>query len=334
MWAYIIGHWRGEHSLARSYWINGVLLGIPFNLVSSVLEAVPPPKMDLVPYTLITAIDLILVIAWTAWFAIGTWRSASSHVRSTGRRFWARTAQVVITFNLLLLPVLIYASGVSIWNLGLAALGQDGFTPATLSIDESGVLVLEGHLMFETPAMFERLLDQNEAVTMVQLESLGGYLEPAKMMAEMIEARGLDTYTSIECASACTDLFIAGQTRYVDFDAVLGFHRASVGGIPDTVLWALDTDFTHFFLDQGVPQSFLDQANAVPSSEIWVPTLLELVEANIVTHIYDYQEDVAYTAGEFCAAYDCTNLPDGPDGGEEAETGPADAADPALADAP
>lgn len=329
MWAYVIGHWRGEHSLARSYWVNGVLLGLPFNAMSSVLEIMPPPKMDLALYTFLTIIDLVLIMAWVAWFAIGTWRSASSHVRFTGRRFWARVAQFLVVLNLLFMPLAIYGGGVSIWNLGLAVLGRDGFTPATLRIDENGVLVLEGHLMFETPAAFEQVLADNGAITMVQLESLGGYLEPAKMMAEMIEERGLETYTSIECASACTDLFIAGRTRYLDFDGVLGFHSVSVGGIPDVVISALDTDFTHFFLDQGVPQSFLDKANAVPSSEIWVPTLLELVEANIVTHIYDYEEDATYTASEFCAAYDCAVLPYGADSEEEAETGPADAADPA-----
>lgn len=318
MLAYIRSHWRGEQSLARSYWINGVALGIPFKILERAVEGFYPPRTELAPYISLVSIYYVLVLCWIIWFAVGLWRSATAHISSTRRQFWARFAQLIVVFNLLFVPLIIYGGGLTIWNLGLAALGKDGLVAAELSITESGYLLVDGHITFDTAGQFEKLLSENEGVKIVQLESGGGYLEPARIMAEMIKARELNTYTSVECSSACTDLFIAGDTRYADFDTILGFHQPGLEGLPDSAVAVLRADINSFFLERGVPKSFLDRVNSVPSSQIWVPTLKELVEANIITQIYDYNEDVTHLAADYCAAHDCTKLPPAENISEEA----------------
>jgi hypothetical protein len=309
MRAYIGSHWRGEQSLGQSYWVNGVVLGIPFNIFSTILENVEPSEIGVTPYTLLAIAYFVPIIPWGVWFAVGTLRSASAHIRRTGRRGWAYAAKFIAVANLVLLPFIVYVSGVMVWNLGLAALGKDEMIPATLHINDSGNLVVEGHIVFETPNAFEQLLSENPETDMIQLESRGGYSGPALRMAALIQEKGLDTYTSYECASACTFLYIAGESRFLDFDGVLGFHQSSLDGVPDNALAALESAPDNIFLERDVPQSFLDKIQEVPSEDIWEPTLLELVKANIVTHVYDYNSKVTYTAAEYCQQGDCTGPP-------------------------
>lgn len=314
MRAYIISHWRGEHSLERSYWMNGAVIGIPFNILSTILEKLEPSQVGIVPYTLLSIAYFIPVIPWGIWFAVGTLRSASAHIRKTGRRFWANVARFIAILNFIFMPFVVYASGIVVWNLGLAALGKDDLLPAEFHINENGLLVMEGHIVFETPEAFEKILEENPETQIIQLESLGGYIEPARRIAKLIKGRGLDTYTSTECASACTFLYIAGGSRYLDFDGALGFHQSGLEGVPDSAVAAMELEPEELFLDRNVPRSFLDKVQTVSSDDIWVPSLLELVEANIVTHVYDYNEKITYGAADYCAEKDCTGpVPADPD---------------------
>jgi hypothetical protein len=102
--SYFARHWRGELSLPKSYWINGVLLfGFGCNLV--LLVAVMVTAMMCLraenPGLAVLAIvvELALNIAAYIWALVGTWRSATKY---QGPRFWSILARVAISLGVVI----------------------------------------------------------------------------------------------------------------------------------------------------------------------------------------------------------------------------------------
>ncbi len=95
-------HWRGELPLARSYWINGVLIfGVASNFVVAAAAAATvaafrrQPEIG-VPIILVL---LILQLAIYVWALVGTWRSAG---RYCGPRVWAILARIGMCLGVLI----------------------------------------------------------------------------------------------------------------------------------------------------------------------------------------------------------------------------------------
>jgi hypothetical protein len=66
----------------------------------------------------------------------------------------------------------------------------------------------------------------------VELDSGGGSLDDGFRMARLAHAKGLPTYVSNECDSACAFIFLASRKRYVAHGAKIGVH--SVGNVHGT----------------------------------------------------------------------------------------------------
>jgi len=95
-------HWRGDYSLARSYWVNGVVIfhiGINMLLLVllSIALAVFRGKVALV---LIVGLgEVALLCAAYVWALVGIWRSAR---KSQGSRIWSILARVAIILGVLI----------------------------------------------------------------------------------------------------------------------------------------------------------------------------------------------------------------------------------------
>src|ERR1039458_9104775 len=98
---YLLRHWRGECSLAVSYWINGWLAVVPIAAVALLVGVAL--KEGRQPWLYLTGLLLIwsLVILSVVWQSVGTWRSAARAKRLRGRRFWPVVAQVMTVVGLL-----------------------------------------------------------------------------------------------------------------------------------------------------------------------------------------------------------------------------------------
>ncbi|KVD83371.1 hypothetical protein WS62_01610 [Burkholderia sp. ABCPW 14] len=102
---WIVRHWRGDYSLSVSFWLNPLPLsalrtiGSHF-LISRAFSALAQGPggdslahaMAAIPTAVFADAALSLLNIW--WIA-GVWRAAARHIDHTGRRFWARAAQVV-----------------------------------------------------------------------------------------------------------------------------------------------------------------------------------------------------------------------------------------------
>lgn len=99
-------------------------------------------------------------------------------------------------------------------------------TMLVLSPDKKALLI--SGAIDEIPGpktMVQLVKEMPNTVEVVQLESLGGRLDIALEIAQEIKRRGINTYASIECHSACTFIFMAGKKRITYLTSYFVFHR-------------------------------------------------------------------------------------------------------------
>jgi hypothetical protein len=121
-------------------------------------------------------------------------------------------------------------------------------------------------------------------VRLVHLDSIGGRLGEGEKLFRLIRARGLSTYVSSKCMSACTLAFAGGRQRFLRKGASLGFHRGAFAGLKETNFDSVQADV---FRLAGFADSFIRRALATPNSDIWEPSADVLLAAKVATSVTD-----------------------------------------------
>ncbi|AJX34293.1 hypothetical protein [Burkholderia oklahomensis] len=106
---WIVRHWRGDYSLAVSFWLNQAPIYALRMICSEVLlnrafsaldQAQAPGDNEAIAHALASIPVAVFADAALSllniWWIVGVWRAAARHIDRTGRRFWARAAQVVM----------------------------------------------------------------------------------------------------------------------------------------------------------------------------------------------------------------------------------------------
>ena len=76
---YWLRHWRGQLPLARSYWVNGVLVNIATVAGQAfILGLAQSRQLRLVAWAFV--IFVVLAVGLRIWSFVGIWRSAGRHV--------------------------------------------------------------------------------------------------------------------------------------------------------------------------------------------------------------------------------------------------------------
>jgi hypothetical protein len=279
---YLLRHWRGECSLAVSYWINGWLAVIPIVLAGVLVGVAFRESRQ--PWLYLTGLLLIwgVVVLTVIWQSVGTWRSATRAMRLSGRRFWPIAAQVMTVLGLLgnvnllrvrAAPAIIDAAA---YVQGDPRLGIHG-----VRILRGGAEIeITGPLTWGLAQQLQAALAQAPAAHVVHLDSVGGRVGVALNIAGLIAARHLDTYVEHICASACTLAFLAGRQRWIGPRGRLGFHSGTVAG---SVNRLAEAGFRRWYERDGLPTDFLDHVFRTPPSELWFPSHDELTSAHVVT---------------------------------------------------
>lgn len=281
--SYLARHWRGELSLARSFWVNGTLV----SLIYSALFLLPADTyITYSPKLVAAALTALLLgsIPLTIWQSVGAWRSASVQARS-GRPFWPRLAQSVIAPGLVASAystvAIIVPQSV---EYGTIALGRDEYANFAVSVGEDGRhLVIEGGIGFGLSGAVAATLERNKGLRTVELWSEGGRLAEARRLAELVESRALNTLVVDTCASACTLIFAAGSQRYIADDARLGFHSGWFPGADEAEARAFQLADMRYLMRRGVSADFIEKIYATPSHELWEPSHSELFRAHVAT---------------------------------------------------
>ena len=281
--------WRGEVSLAVSYWGVGLIVILIVAVMLSGVSFVMH-RQAFNPYVVVAALVVIwgTMVIGLAFQSVGVWRSAARHRRVAATEGksgnWGLIAQAVV-------------------GCGLCGLGFTVATQAVPQFAESWRMAFEGDP--DIPAYSMRLMRGNTeaeitggfkhglateaarlfatapGLKVVHLNSGGGRLGEAMELAKLIRARGLATYTSTSCTSACTIAFAAARERYLKSGAKLGFHRAIFAGTEST------EEMRGLLRDAGIEASFADRAVAESANSIWYPSERELADAHVIVAVVD-----------------------------------------------
>ncbi|PZP27803.1 MAG: hypothetical protein DI603_20985 [Roseateles depolymerans] len=271
---YIASHWRGEQGLARSYWVNNVLLATPLALLVTGLMSWISVKGDSLQVSAsATLIGIPLLILLDVWCIVGAWRSAGHYLQDGGARLWGWLARLSLALGALqLIASVLLGFAPNVGDYWQMARGRDPIGQVTLSLSGDGrSLRLAGPIGMGDGERLRAALasDAASAVRRVELESPGGRLREAEKMADALRQRGTASRAVGTCASACTLVFLAGQPRQMGLSGRLGFHRASTGTYNPVFEELANQQLAQSYRRLGLPQTMIDTTLATPSSGIW-----------------------------------------------------------------
>ncbi len=155
-----------------------------------------------------------------------------------------------------------------------------------LSYRDGAEIEIIGTLTGGVAAALGRTLKTTPQAKVVHLNSFGGLSFEGLRLFELIRSRGLVTYTSGWCYSACTTAFLGGRERWIARGARLGFHKpARAGAGPDDVSWVLGVEGALLDSYVDIPADFVRKAQSIPHETMWYPSIDELRRANVVTGV-------------------------------------------------
>jgi len=92
--SYAVSHLLGKHSLARTFWINVVLIG---NLGVHLLNASIAAVAEMTGGALVAAyiLGFLAVLAWV-WCLVGLWAASSQHLATRKSKVWGWIARGLV----------------------------------------------------------------------------------------------------------------------------------------------------------------------------------------------------------------------------------------------
>lgn len=278
-------HFNGDYSLARSYWVNMLLISMFAPLLGILmlpwLSENFPARYSSAGVLLMTALG---VVAWT-WALNGTWSSANKHVGRGGKQFWANAAKVMIVMGMLKTTLEITNMSGTLGEHWKIALGGQLGPAVSFQVRADGKsIMLKGGINDDASEALTKALDLAPSVITVVLDSTGGWVREANLIAKLISDRKLNTYVERECTSACTIAFLAGKERAADPNARIGFHSFRSVGSTDKDGESFDTETVKkMYRQAGISQTFIDKIVGVSNDKVWYPSHEEMLAEGVFT---------------------------------------------------
>ncbi len=306
MLSYIVDHWKGRHSPARSLILNGALpLVFLLGLQSLWLdESVARGHLGAI---LVVSLLASIYMPLFVWQLVGANRSAQ-------QRPTAGSLSESLILNALLLSAFFYvvlrlldlatsenSHGIPrpLPGTGLAAIeptlklslykppydNDHDLTPE-IAQRQSRLMSLSGEVGIAATREVRAFLKAQPGIEGIVLDSVGGNIFEARGIAKVIRDQQLTTHVDTRCYSACTLMYVSGHHRSAGPRAEFGFHAYRVDSrYPDAVI--LDTksqqqkDMT-LFEQSGVAQDFVQKIYQSEPDQLWTPELGLLLEAGFV----------------------------------------------------
>jgi len=285
---YFARHWRGELSLPKSYWLNGLVGGFLVGVAVVGISLAVHNRGEAQPVMWMVSLiaTWVIVALFSMWQSVGVWRSATYYKRGGGR-FWGGLAKTVTALGVLNVAYNCLFTGTAqlagIWEIidGDARVGPHQFKV----LANGQMLEFSGGVTFGVANELNGFLQAMGNVRTVKLNSLGGRILEAQRMSDLIRARGLTTFVEKDCMSACTIVFLGGKDRVVMPAARIGFHQPAFRGMTAASRrLAISTEIARL-QRFGLSQQFAERANTATPSGMWFPDKDELVREKVVTRV-------------------------------------------------
>lgn len=277
---YLRRHWRGELGFGVSFWLNGALPLMALLVLAEILSPIANRLPGSYNAAIFAGLAILLSMGLLAWQGVGIWRAATREPAARRRRLQGLAVALALVQGAALafhqVPPL--REGLA---LG-AVLQQIGQWQIALRNDGHDIEI-SGGVGAGIAEDFARTLEKAPDLRLVHLNLRhGGLVSEAMRLADLIRARGLDTYTTDRCVSACTIVYLAGRNRYLREGAELGFHAFVAPG-------AARSEAVQGVLLRaaGVAPAFIARAMQTPHNTVWYPAAEELRAAAVVTEIVD-----------------------------------------------
>jgi hypothetical protein len=290
---FIVRHWRGDLKLWVSYWVISFVSYVTVAVVGVAAPAIFKTKTGFYPpaifATFVTIWGSALVVS--TWQTVGLWRSAwrysEERARAGRSRIWGGVAQVLCVLGALGGIGNFVSSGAPQLReaYSIAFLNDPNIPDYAIRVMRDGTEAeIVGGFKYGLTDDFTKILSASKAIKVVHLDSIGGRLGEGRRLYELIRDRGLTTYVSSNCLSACTVAFAGGKERHLRKGATLGFHR---GAFPGSKEREWDGVQATVFRRAGFDGNFIKTALSTPHSDMWRPSEDVLIKARVVTRVSD-----------------------------------------------
>ena len=283
--------WRGDVEMSQTILLGGLAMVAWIVATEFLIDVVTSPTHYTGAYVWRQWLVLLLLLSLgvaVAWWCVGIMRCAIRR-QHEGRSFRASLAGFVFGLTLLfyLLPFPLAAT--SEWVEGWWDTVQGELQTAEVIHDKHlGRIVVRGELGFGTYKRLEAALKQTPVLTLVEIDSPGGYVVEGLAMARLLEKTGADTVSLEECSSACTYLLAAGKERYLGPKSEIGFHRSYSRSRGFGKGWSsADHRVADYYRSRGTDEAFVKRALDTPGYDLWVPTHGQMFAAGYATKRWD-----------------------------------------------
>jgi len=295
---YISAHWRGDQSLAWSFWVN--LVAIRAAIIITQIVFTPAEQggfHSIAPW--VWALVLVLHGIVFVWQVVGVLRSAEVHLRDTGSQagvwgaqialvafFWLTASYSLEALRLTLAPPVVLDH--------LAKMDREHASKYALTVsNDRRVLSIVGSIELGITRNTEALVKKTPDLKLVILESDGGNVFEARGLARVFRENNLDTHVETSCSSACSLAFIGGKHRTITPRGRIGFHQyrfdSSISIIAADPAEEQQRD-RELFSVNGVSEAFLEKMFQSRSAEMWFPNASELLEASVIQEVSERKD--------------------------------------------
>lgn len=280
---YFIAHWRGELSLAVSFWVNVFLVNFILSLATLPFtnEQMSIDLQDSLGLRGLLAsaltVEFLVLVVWI-WQIVGTWRCATRRY-AEGLRTGPGIVKLLIVFG-----TITTIARVAISTQDYLALLEHTFTPAygsyevTVNRDQ---VVLVGSLGSGAADSVEGVLGEHPMVSTLVIDSNGGYVYEGQKLANLVSRRGLSVHARNNCVSSCVLVLAAGKVRSAAAGTGIGLHRASTLTNED-----LESDAIFDSIAQaGYPPEDFERGMSAPPEDMWYVGLEKAQEHGFLHYV-------------------------------------------------
>ena len=298
---YVRTHWRGEQSLARSYWINNFLFSVLI-FISDKFAENPISKLNIKTILAILFVYIVILAIITVWQLVGIWRSANNHSIKTGRWFWASAAKLMVVIGGLGATANLSTTGKDLLS-GLAALSEPRLANYTIERLGDTDLIFTGAINSASVSELVVALE-DPAITILRINSHGGLIDPAITLARLIRRRELMVMAEIQCVSACVILLAGSPNAAIVPGSEVSFHRFEA--IAEFSNPDMRRESANYLREaEGIYREFGISEWAIETAgrqEYWTPTLNQMIQMNLIKYVYERGMGQFVTAKDYCTS--------------------------------
>jgi hypothetical protein len=288
--AYFGRHWRGEYSLAVSYWINWTLLGMALGkpAESFIDHAMSGVQVSDDPRPLFAAVMLLgpSMLALSVWQMVGVTRSALRSKRDSGKSWWPNVALFFVAISALLYAALTCLLLPAVPQIVATFFASDRDQYRVEPTADGKELQVSGWLGLGVAAEVRKALKQHPQIGVIVLDSDDGRASAGVALGNFLAEGDYTTLVRQRCASPCSTAFAGGKRRLLEYGGTLAFHQPVSGrsgdGDDDELKQITDASAA-FLVARGVDQGFVAKAFSRSDAEQWAPSPRALFKAGVIT---------------------------------------------------